>query len=635
MARTDEQALLLQVSADIKGLEKAFDRALTKVKTNSKQMEQSASNLEKFFGKPSLVKALDKTFDATRFKILDSGAARVGLFGSALQSLGPGGLIAAAGIGAFTAALVGARDAAKFADDIADTANRLHITTDALQEYRYAIIRAGGEEKGADEALEAFSITLGKAQEGLGKAKKGFLALGFTEAQIKSFKTVEEGLNAVTEKIGGLGSNVQKDAVIDQLGLNGLKPLIQGGIDSMRTLQKEAHTVGYVMDQELIARGGEMNDQFQIMSKVIDIQLKSALVDLGPIILEMTQELIGMLRAMGDIIDAFRQIENRRSSALRNVISDSNATITELGLRQMAGQSLNVLDTARLAKARENSERAQKELDSRAVSNVGGGITTGASLRDFSAGGSGRTRKSKAERPEQIKAAYVFDQEMFDLLEALDYWKEVEANGNKLKPFDASISDLTSTGDMQQQLADTMDAARQSTHDAIYDGVAGGLEAGFHGGVPEMVEYLKDQVVRSLMSAIAESITTSLMAKSGGGGFIGTALSLFGFAGGTNYAPGGLAVVGEKGPEIVNLPRGSQVVPNNIASTINQVGQARMQGSTVVQHFHLDASGAVMTEDLIRYINQTGAQAAAAGARQGSTMAVSQIYGRARNKLGR
>src|SRR5680860_358529 len=35
------------------------------------------------------------------------------------------------------------------------------------------------------------------------------------------------------------------------------------------------------------------------------------------------------------------------------------------------------------------------------------------------------------------------------------------------------------------------------------------------------------------------------------------------FAGGTNFAPGGPALVGERGPEIVNLPRGSQVIPNH------------------------------------------------------------------------
>lgn len=34
-----------------------------------------------------------------------------------------------------------------------------------------------------------------------------------------------------------------------------------------------------------------------------------------------------------------------------------------------------------------------------------------------------------------------------------------------------------------------------------------------------------------------------------------------GYATGTSYAPGGMAMVGERGPELVNLPRGAQVIP--------------------------------------------------------------------------
>ena len=45
-----------------------------------------------------------------------------------------------------------------------------------------------------------------------------------------------------------------------------------------------------------------------------------------------------------------------------------------------------------------------------------------------------------------------------------------------------------------------------------------------------------------------------------------------GFAKGTKYAPGGLALVGEEGPEIVELPRGSRVIPNhNIAAAASMV----------------------------------------------------------------
>ena len=43
------------------------------------------------------------------------------------------------------------------------------------------------------------------------------------------------------------------------------------------------------------------------------------------------------------------------------------------------------------------------------------------------------------------------------------------------------------------------------------------------------------------------------------GGFF----KLLGFADGTDYSPGGSFMVGERGREIVNLPRGSQVVPNH------------------------------------------------------------------------
>jgi len=67
------------------------------------------------------------------------------------------------------------------------------------------------------------------------------------------------------------------------------------------------------------------------------------------------------------------------------------------------------------------------------------------------------------------------------------------------------------------------------------------------------------------------------------------------FANGTNFAPGGMAWVGERGPELVNLPRGSQVIPNH---ELGGVG-----GGIKVS---IDARGAQMgvaeqIEDMIRF----------------------------------
>lgn len=44
---------------------------------------------------------------------------------------------------------------------------------------------------------------------------------------------------------------------------------------------------------------------------------------------------------------------------------------------------------------------------------------------------------------------------------------------------------------------------------------------------------------------------------------------------GTDNHRGGLAVVGEKGPELVNLPRGSQVIPNNMLKSLPSMAEMR------------------------------------------------------------
>ena len=51
---------------------------------------------------------------------------------------------------------------------------------------------------------------------------------------------------------------------------------------------------------------------------------------------------------------------------------------------------------------------------------------------------------------------------------------------------------------------------------------------------------------------------------------------------GTNYAPGGLSLVGERGPELVNLPRGSQVIPNNkLGQTITLNLKGKFDGKDI------------------------------------------------------
>lgn len=61
-----------------------------------------------------------------------------------------------------------------------------------------------------------------------------------------------------------------------------------------------------------------------------------------------------------------------------------------------------------------------------------------------------------------------------------------------------------------------------------------------------------------------------------------------GFAMGTTFAPEGMALVGERGPELVNLPRGAQVKPNNTldrylgGNSVNVSGTFRIAGTDLL-----------------------------------------------------
>lgn len=72
----------------------------------------------------------------------------------------------------------------------------------------------------------------------------------------------------------------------------------------------------------------------------------------------------------------------------------------------------------------------------------------------------------------------------------------------------------------------------------------------------------------------------------------------YGYASGTMYAPGGYALVGERGPEIVDLPRGSKVYPNG------EIPAGLAGGTTVnesnVYNISIDASSVEEFDDIVR-----------------------------------
>ncbi|OWK29211.1 M15 family metallopeptidase [Sphingomonas dokdonensis] len=108
------------------------------------------------------------------------------------------------------------------------------------------------------------------------------------------------------------------------------------------------------------------------------------------------------------------------------------------------------------------------------------------------------------------------------------------------------------------------------------------------------------------------------------------ASSLPRFAVGTHYSSAGAALIGENGPELVSLPRGSRVTP---AAETRRILAANDTAPVVHQHFNL--SGNMMTPEFWAEIQAVGDTAAMRGAAGGAAIGQAEIRAQGARRLGR
>lgn len=231
------------------------------------------------------------------------------------------------------------KDAAAFADNINTLAKQTGLGTKELQEFTYmsSIIDVSVETMSG--SMAKLTRNMANAQKGTGDAKKAFEALGITVTNTDgSLRSNQDVFQEAIAALGKMENETQRDAYAMQIfgrSAQDLNPLIEAGADTIAELTKEAHNMGYVMDQETLDNLNEVQDSFDRFGTVLDGAKRNLVSALGPGLVDILSPLIGVL---ADIPNAIKEGDfSGIIDSLKKIFADGLAELEIYGPQFIQG----------------------------------------------------------------------------------------------------------------------------------------------------------------------------------------------------------------------------------------------------------------------------------------------------------
>lgn len=168
------------------------------------------------------------------------------------------------------------------ASKLVDTADKVGLTTDALQELRFAAEQTGVASSQLDIAMQRFSRRLAEAAAGTGVLKDVLTANNIALRD-------QDGRIRPTIDLLGDYANLIRGAASDQDKLRlaflafdtegaALVNTLRGGSDGLDGLRKSARDASAVIDAELLRSAKDLDDKFNALSTTIGVRFKSAVL---------------------------------------------------------------------------------------------------------------------------------------------------------------------------------------------------------------------------------------------------------------------------------------------------------------------------------------------------------------------
>lgn len=531
------------------------------------------------------------------------------------------GMVSALSVDMFATAIKNGLD---YAASLGEVSKQLGVTTNTLQEYRYAATQVGVTQEEMEAGLARLTRTLGTSPE-------KFEALGIAiRGANGEIEDAGEILPRIAEAYRNAGSEAERARILYELfGRTGQKfaPLFAEGAQGINNLRDAAHRLGIVLSSEQIAKADETADKLEAVRTVLNAKIAGTVADNADAIVafanavgEAADNVLALARSaqaiesawgggiMGKLANIVRwsgpgllvrgaqySLQNNGDPAdlfgLRPLPAPAARPATgpaapvatarpssngALLLRRrnfiddLADQGLNgtaAIETQAVATAARTATPALRAMSDEVASLLDRLNPVAAAQRELAANTellNRALRDGQITSQQHATAVAQLRREYGVAGEGLIDWADVIGDvGGASADAAARINDATWAVD---SLADSIEASAERSAEAA----ARQQQSLFDmlGSIRNFANSLKSGDILGVVEGVL-GILESIGGMTGGFNIgpmrfgSGASSRIPRFAGGTNFAPGGLAWVGERGAELVNLPRGASVTPNH------------------------------------------------------------------------
>lgn len=249
------------------------------------------------------------------------------------------------------------RESAEAADDIVTLSSVTGMSTDSIQELNYM---ADLTDVSLDRIRDSLKETTNKMQEaatGTGDAYEAYNKLGVKITDVDGqLRSAEDVFYDTIDALGDMKNKTERDALAMDLmseSAQELNPLIEIGSDGLKQYAQEAHSMGYVLDNEALTALTEVDDAYQRLQKSQEGAKNQLSAEFAPYLTEFYEKITKLIRDGGQalkdsgIVDSFGMLLETVGDIIAPTDQLSSDTVPKLteALRPLAEIMAGIADT--------------------------------------------------------------------------------------------------------------------------------------------------------------------------------------------------------------------------------------------------------------------------------------------------